>query len=646
MKDFVGRFLGRAILLGVLLSLAFAGFSQAATLKVMTTKDSMGKACTLKKCSLRDAVTYAKAGDTVALPASSRPYAVTLGEIKVLQPITITGAGAKSVIKGNGKSRVFEITATPTSASTITVNGVTITGGRATSMPGGGAILVDQDPSAVALNLVLNKVAIVGDSAAVSTGPSTCCGGGGGIYSDGGSVTIEHGTVSNDTAKVTGTTSPTGSVCCDGGGGIYNNASSGSIVVVASRFAHDSFTLTHDFQCCSGGGAIYQDAGVPGTVAISKSELLDNSFTLIGSQAVNPDHSSNCCSGGGAVYQDSDAVTVKHSRLTGNKATVSSGSCCQGGGAFYMDSSDPLTLVSSMLSRNAATVKGPTSTSTDLDTNCCSGGGAAAVFGAVDLLKSTLDHNSSSVRSGDPFEGGGAIQIDSGSSPITSVASTISNNSSLVSPNATFSGGGGVFMDTDSSSGNTYSNSTVSGNTTNAKAHTSGGGGLYFLTPSASGENVLASATIAGNSATSGAGGGAVNAGSKIAGKNTIIALNSAKRSANCAAFSYETDVPVFTDLGFNLTNKPNTCDFTASTDQVVSTSKVKLGPLAKNGGPTETRAELKGSAAIDHGSKAAGCTSASGVIEHTDQRGKPRPDHGESRCDIGAYEYQDKSTA
>jgi len=56
------------------------------------------------------------------------------------------------------------------------------------------------------------------------------------------------------------------------------------------------------------------------------------------------------------------------------------------------------------------------------------------------------------------------------------------------------------------------------------------------------------------------------------------------------------------------------------------------LGPLQPNGGPTPTMALGAGSPAIDTGT---GCAPL-------DQRGLPRPDHGEATCDIGAYETQD----
>jgi hypothetical protein len=59
------------------------------------------------------------------------------------------------------------------------------------------------------------------------------------------------------------------------------------------------------------------------------------------------------------------------------------------------------------------------------------------------------------------------------------------------------------------------------------------------------------------------------------------------------------------------------------------------LGPLADNGGPTETQALAPGSPAIDAGKPGP----ADGRGTHcppTDQRGVPRM----GRCDLGAYEF------
>jgi hypothetical protein len=56
------------------------------------------------------------------------------------------------------------------------------------------------------------------------------------------------------------------------------------------------------------------------------------------------------------------------------------------------------------------------------------------------------------------------------------------------------------------------------------------------------------------------------------------------------------------------------------------------------------TRALLAGSPAIDGGNPA-GCTDPTGGLLTADQRALTRPDSGETRCDIGAFELQDAPT-
>ena len=61
-----------------------------------------------------------------------------------------------------------------------------------------------------------------------------------------------------------------------------------------------------------------------------------------------------------------------------------------------------------------------------------------------------------------------------------------------------------------------------------------------------------------------------------------------------------------------------------------VSPNSLKLGPLADNGGPTQTHALGQGSVAID---------AAAGSCLINDQRGVHRPQGAD--CDVGAYEYE-----
>lgn len=83
--------------------------------------------------------------------------------------------------------------------------------------------------------------------------------------------------------------------------------------------------------------------------------------------------------------------------------------------------------------------------------------------------------------------------------------------------------------------------------------------------------------------------------------------------------------------LGHNISSDA-TCGLTGPGD--MNGVDPKLGPLADNGGPTQTHALLAGSPAINAGDNN-GCPA-------TDQRGVARPQQGV--CDIGSYEYQPPS--
>ena len=77
-------------------------------------------------------------------------------------------------------------------------------------------------------------------------------------------------------------------------------------------------------------------------------------------------------------------------------------------------------------------------------------------------------------------------------------------------------------------------------------------------------------------------------------------------------------------------------------TDIVPSVSLAQiLGPLANNGGPTQTHALVVGSPAIDAGNPN-GCLDNAGMLLPTDQRGFARHvdanNDGTVRCDIRAY--------
>jgi hypothetical protein len=102
--------------------------------------------------------------------------------------------------------------------------------------------------------------------------------------------------------------------------------------------------------------------------------------------------------------------------------------------------------------------------------------------------------------------------------------------------------------------------------------------------------------------------------------KHTITVRNTIVASGGLNCFG------AITSAGHNL-DSGNTCGFGAAGD-LKNTSPL-LGPLANNGGPTLTHAELNGSPTIDRGDPA--------TCPNVDQRGVARP-FGPA-CDIGAFE-------
>jgi hypothetical protein len=204
------------------------------------------------------------------------------------------------------------------------------------------------------------------------------------------------------------------------------------------------------------------------------------------------------------------------------------------------------------------------------------------------------------------------------------------------SPAARSPSGGGLRLD----SGGTVINTTITGNVLQPREFgkyipdeiTGYGGGIDHR----GGDNVtIINSTITDNHAYKA--GGGLNSGQDYAPvvpaelwpyrvylQNTIIAANTANNgAANCHVAAM-----IIQSRGHNLASD-DSCFLTAPGD--VAHRDPLLGPLTANGGPTQTRALLPGSPAID---AAAGVGCPPG-----DQRGVGRPQG--PRCDIGAYELQ-----
>jgi predicted outer membrane repeat protein len=234
--------------------------------------------------------------------------------------------------------------------------------------------------------------------------------------------------------------------------------------------------------------------------------------------------------------------------------------------------------------------------------NAVVAGNTASGSGGGIYNQGSMEIEDSTIRGNSAYSAGGI----SNRKDATIVKSTISDNV------ATVWYGGGIFNDVLVSL--SISNSTISGN----QALAFQGGGIFNF-----GAASLTNATITANRA--GAAGGIDHQGSSLTAVNSIIADNTASVAPNCGGN--------ITSLGHNLSSD-SACQFDKTGD--LQNTDPLLGPLADNGGPTNTHALGAGSPAIDAGDDS--------VCGSSDQRGWSRSVDGDGDgsaiCDIGAYEY------
>lgn len=299
---------------------------------------------------------------------------------------------------------------------------------------------------------------------------------------------------------------------------------------------------------------------------------------------------------GHRVLSVQDAVTAELRGIEviqGNDSTNRAGGILNDGTLTLTDSGVSANVGGGLRNFGAATV-----TRSNVSDN--QGGGLRNEF----MATMTLTDSTVSGNVADDFGEGGGIWSDGA---LLSIGNTISGNVAGVE-------GGGIY----NSGSLTLLNTTVSGN-----AAGSLGGGIY--SDDSTVNMALVNSTVANNSAPVGS---AVSSNSVA-----LLTLRGTILQGTCGGSS------VFTSDGYNLESPGDTCGFGQVSDQVnVTAMSLSLGPLADNGGPTQTHALETGSVGIDVIVEL-DCVDANGDPLTIDQRGEPRP--GGTLCDVGAFEVQ-----
>ena len=350
MRLFLRRFPALGTLrLFALLCAAMAGAERvhAVTLTVTNTADNGAG-------SLRATIAAASDGDTIQFDAALNGQSITLtsDELVIDKNITISGPGpdllAVSRASTASRFRIFYVMP----SHTVTIAGLTISGGDATGSSGGG--IFSDDATLTLVNSIVS-----GNSANVN---------GGGIYNGGGTLTIINSTVSGNSAAGPG--NPIAS-----GGGISNG---GTLEITNS-------TISGNVAGINGGGILNG-----GTVTITDS--------TIGGNLANED--------GGGIYNQG-TLTIRNSTVSGNTSLF-------GGGIVNGGVNAPLVIANSTVSGNFAS-KGAggidnggtlTITNSTLSGNSAPDGGAIHNSGSLMIGNTTLKAGASGANI---FNNGGTV---------------------------------------------------------------------------------------------------------------------------------------------------------------------------------------------------------------------------------------------
>jgi hypothetical protein len=623
--------------------------------------------------SLSAVLAAAAAGDTIVFAPGLSGTITPSAALTVANNVTIQGPGSDVISVSGGKAhQVFLIKA----GVSATISGLTITDGSlatdaSLNLFGGGAI--DNE----------GNLALVGDVVSNSMAAGDFVEGGGIFSNSNGSLSLVNCLVSGNTASTTGIgTAEGGGIGSFGSLSLVNCIVSGNTATgsgIARGGGIGSFGPVLSVSGCTftGNQATSDSGGTQGggLVDLSRSGSIVNTV-FANNTASSVTTGGGSTAGGGYINIGSSITTLTNVTFSGNTASTSAGNA--EGGGFEFDG-----VLGTFTNVN---VTGNTASATD---GTLVSGGGANLHGTVNWTGGLISGNTATSGGSGPGQGGG-LWIG-GTTTLTGL--TVTDNTASNTGSGKAAGGGIVTQEFTA-----LSACTVSGNHATANSGTAKGGGILSfvsltVTASTIADNgassttndaqgggiwsdgavtgtdatlAVTNVTLFGNSVTSGSGtaegGGIFNSSSAATLLNDTLASNNSEGKSELGydlfndstlnvtnTIVYDPDhAPADPDVSGSITTSQNSLFSSTVPAQMIAANgdlggnqfgvNPRLGPLADNGGPTQTMALLPGSPALDAGTD----TSPLGGIPTTDQRGLPRLQG--AATDIGAFEVQPSS--
>ena len=480
MRSFVfhrgaGRLVMFASVVAALLLVVGAGRAAAATLNVCPS------GCPFTQ--LEPALAAAKDGDTIKIAPGT--YA---GGVTIDVSVKLVGAGAgRTVISGGGPVLTIG-TFGAQSEPTVSIDGVTITGGVTRSSPesvpftgqegvfaagGGVEIPPNADFSGGATVRITNSI-ITGNRVAPTdtapfgppcpSGPCPFAQAAGGGIDSWGTLTLENTTVSNNRV---GSASGLSTLASDAVGGAIMNWL-GPLAISGSIIHGNQASASGPNGRFAEGGAIHTFGS---RLTLTNDSVTDNSAALAASL---PNSVEQLANGGGIHITSSvSAATIRNTTVSGNSVTMTNtvGDATAFSGGVLVDLDVDFKMSNSVVADNSVSSATLAGSSGDAEGDS----GAGELLGTITNTRFTGNTVTVSSAAGDATAFAGAF-IDFGSITNSVVGD---NHVHASSPGGSvFAGGGALVVDEP---GLMLRNTTVSGNTVDASggSGTAQGGGIF-----------------------------------------------------------------------------------------------------------------------------------------------------------------------